>query len=707
MKEQQFQRSGLTDSDTIADLGKQLNADYVLAGHITVLGGDRKLLLITIIDVEELQQIAGDYREYQRIENVIDMMPDMAKRIADAVGRSTSNLPRLAVLPFNVLSSGMDQGDAELLAQLLATELVNSGAYAVFPRTRAIEKVMEEHHIERSGMTEVESIKVIGEAVNVQYVLSANVRRLGEDNYFSASVLHIVEASQGQGTREKYRDVTDGLTLMPRIARTLAGIVEAPVPAGADRAATGTEAARARSLQNSRISTGNDFTQAVAGINALSIPGTYRITLTNSIALGSVTFTSGDVEKTIIIRGDATLRIITNTGSGNLFTVGSGNTLVLERNVKLDGNNREYNAVRVNEGGALVMKAGSHVEGAKQSGVYVGSGGRFTMEGGEISGNTGANAGGGVYVTNGTFTMSGGTLSENAAAWGGGVLVIGGRFTMEGGEINGNIVTSGGGGVYADDGSTFTMSRGTISGNTAATSGGGVFVDNAVFMMPGGTISGNTAANAGGGVYVNSTGRFTKSGGTISGSNTANYGDVVYDDGGRSRWRDKAAGPGVNMDSTVSGVAGGWPVPKQPIEPVPIEPVLGVFGSLYTNGGSDSGLEIVTADLQIGIYTEALGGLYVLADTGAGLGYSAGGDGSFRYHVGAMLEKRFLEVFFLGAGGGLAGWVNYDGNTSQFPFVRGSFAIAWNGSFQTKVYYDYNFDHGYRLGFLVGALSDF
>ena len=35
MREHQFQRAGLTDADTIAQLGKQLNADLVLAGHIT------------------------------------------------------------------------------------------------------------------------------------------------------------------------------------------------------------------------------------------------------------------------------------------------------------------------------------------------------------------------------------------------------------------------------------------------------------------------------------------------------------------------------------------------------------------------------------------------------------------------------------------------------------------------------------------------
>ncbi|MDR0785512.1 MAG: hypothetical protein LBE74_06485 [Treponema sp.] len=250
MKEQQFQRSGLTDSDTIAELGKQLNADYVLAGHIATLG-TKKMLLITIVNVGELQQIAGDYREYLRIEETVDMLPDMAMRIGEAARRDTARkgLPRLAVLPFNVLSSGMNQGDAELLAQILATELANSGKYAVFPRTKAIEKVMEEHHIERSGMTDPESIRVIGEAVNAQYVLSANVRKLGTDNYFSASILHIVEASQGQGSREKYRDVSEGITIMPKMALALTGgaapeaeaapapVTPAPRPASAPRAA--------------------------------------------------------------------------------------------------------------------------------------------------------------------------------------------------------------------------------------------------------------------------------------------------------------------------------------------------------------------------------------------------------------------------------------------------------------------------------------
>ena len=34
VREHRFQRSGLTDSDTITQLGRQMNVDYVVAGHI-------------------------------------------------------------------------------------------------------------------------------------------------------------------------------------------------------------------------------------------------------------------------------------------------------------------------------------------------------------------------------------------------------------------------------------------------------------------------------------------------------------------------------------------------------------------------------------------------------------------------------------------------------------------------------------------------
>jgi formylglycine-generating enzyme required for sulfatase activity/TolB-like protein len=219
MKEQQFQRSGLTDADTIARLGKMSNADYVLAGHITSLGKSN-LLVITIFHVEQLRQVAGDYREYQTIESVAGLMGDMARRIGQAVRIDASRLPGLAVLPFNV-PAGVNAQDAEVLAQLLATEVANSGKYAVFPRTSSIEKIMEEQHIERSGLTDPDSIRKIGAGVNAQYVLSASVRSLGKDTYFSGSILDIEEGTQGAAGRIQYQTINEGIRLMPDLSAPL------------------------------------------------------------------------------------------------------------------------------------------------------------------------------------------------------------------------------------------------------------------------------------------------------------------------------------------------------------------------------------------------------------------------------------------------------------------------------------------------------
>jgi hypothetical protein len=288
-----------------------------------------------------------------------------------------------------------------------------------------------------------------------------------------------------------------------------------------------------------------DFTEAVAGINASPAQGIYRITLSSSISANNISFSTTSVEKTIIIKAGANPRTISNTDDANLFTINSGNTLVLENNVRLDGNAKTGNAVSIYNGGNLVMKDGSRIEGAGDSGVYIFDGGTFTMSGGVISGNTASNnntygSGGGVNITYGKFMMSGGVISGNTASNnntygnGGGVYFFSGAFTMSGGVISGNTASNNntygsGGGVYFSGGA-FTMSGGVISGNTASY-GGGVHVSKrSTFAMSDGVISGNTASYGGGGVYI-SDGTFTMSGGGISG-NTAFSNSGSFSDGG-------------------------------------------------------------------------------------------------------------------------------------------------------------------------------
>jgi fibronectin type 3 domain-containing protein len=294
-------------------------------------------------------------------------------------------------------------------------------------------------------------------------------------------------------------------------------------------------------VQEHTVYSATGFTQAVAEINASSTRGFYHITLFSNITANNVSFSATSVEKTIVIKGDTSLHTISNTADTNLFSVWSGNTLVLENNVKLDGNARTGNVVQIYDEGTLVMKDGSRIENAKGYSAVSVYNGIFDMSGGEISGNAGSLCS--VYVSGGVFTMSGGKVSGST---GSGVGIYGGTSTMSGGEISGNtssgvsistgtFMMSGGeicgntsNGVSSSG--TFTMSGGEISRNTASYSGGGgVYVSGGTFTMSGGTISDNIASSSfssyGGGVSVIS-GTFTMSGGEISG-NTSSYGGGV------------------------------------------------------------------------------------------------------------------------------------------------------------------------------------
>ncbi|MDR0636601.1 MAG: hypothetical protein LBF87_05935, partial [Treponema sp.] len=224
MREHDIERSGLTDSDTIAELGKQLNADFVVSGHIQRLG-DRDLVHITIVGVESLQQIAGMYQEYSSIEEIRGLLPTMAAKLVatTAANLDTINLPKLAVLPFDIPES-VNLHDAETLAQILATELANSGKYAVLPRTSTIEAAMKEQDIQRSGLTDANSIKAIGKATNADYALTGTVTNLGSLKLFLVQILNVEDGSMLTGDDREYNTITEGLTLMPQISDKLTGL---------------------------------------------------------------------------------------------------------------------------------------------------------------------------------------------------------------------------------------------------------------------------------------------------------------------------------------------------------------------------------------------------------------------------------------------------------------------------------------------------
>jgi TolB-like protein len=222
-QEQRFQMTGgMTDADTIADLGAQLGAKYVMAGSITALGS-QKLLIVSIVRIETIQQVAGDYLTYDRIEELPAKFSDMMKTLLPLLDVDTSNLPKLAVLPVQMAGGATNQRDADTLAQILAIYLLRNKGYAIYPRTSSLETVQEEFKTQQSGVTADKNAAQSGYGVNPEYVLSVASRKLGEKNMFNASIIDLAEGIQVEGMSEQYGTLIDGITAMASIARALSG----------------------------------------------------------------------------------------------------------------------------------------------------------------------------------------------------------------------------------------------------------------------------------------------------------------------------------------------------------------------------------------------------------------------------------------------------------------------------------------------------
>ena len=229
---------------------------------------------------------------------------------------------------------------------------------------------------------------------------------------------------------------------------------------------------------------------------------------------------SGRTNISVTLRSADAEHIISLSSIGPLFTVGSGVTLTLNNNVTLQGRPDNNNSlVHVNNGGTLIMNAGSLITGNKSS-----------------------TWGGGVFIDgNGTFLLNGGIISDNTStAWGGGVFVKSGNFTMNSGYISGNTTSSDGGGVYVFDG-VFTMNGGTINANTASSGGGGgVYAYNGTFYIASGTIYGSNEIDP------------QKANNASYGSALSGYAEYGYFNGGT--WYSN--GDLYDSDNTI-GVSGG------------------------------------------------------------------------------------------------------------------------------------------------------
>ena len=341
-------------------------------------------------------------------------------------------------------------------------------------------------------------------------------------------------------------------------------------------------------------------------INDICLSSFYRVTGTETWDLGGKTLhryglggymieladasASLTLSNIVIDGAECTVDATHAAETDSIIKAANGGTIVLNSGAILQNNKAAQfgsgilanNRVNITMEDGAIIRNNTNRNYELGGGILIGNGSTFTMNGGEISGNT-ANGGGGVAIIGSTMVMNGGTISNNSTyktsgqgSYGAGVYVAdyanasGGdtlftatpaSFEMNGGsicdntaldygggvltfpqyskkitininngEISGNKVTKGSGGaVAAFFGVTeLNIKDGTLTGNSAYQFGGGVFLYQATnVMISGGTISENKALRGGGGVCLREGSAVKQTGGSIE-NNVAKVGGGIY-----------------------------------------------------------------------------------------------------------------------------------------------------------------------------------
>lgn len=271
----------------------------------------------------------------------------------------------------------------------------------------------------------------------------------------------------------------------------------------------------------------------------------------------------------------------------SIIKAASGGTIELKSGAILENNKAAQfgsgilaiNGVEITMEDGAVIRNNTNRNYELGGGILLGNGSIFTMNGGEISGNT-ANGGGGVAIIGSTMVMNGGTISNNSTyktsgqgSYGAGVYVAdyanasGGdilfkpkpaSFEMNGGKITGNKALDYGGGILTfpqqSKKITINIKNGEISENQVTEGSGGAiaaFFGVTELNINGGTLTKNSAKNYGGGVFLYDATNVTISGGTIS-ENKASQGGGVY------LWPTSAANQtGGSIENNVANAGGG------------------------------------------------------------------------------------------------------------------------------------------------------
>ena len=129
----------------------------------------------------------------------------------------TDSRPRLGILPF----TGGTGDDGETIATLFSFQPEILNAFTVMPRTSAVNSILAEQEFQMTGYTDSDTISGIGRMLGADYVISGNIRRLGNRNLVIATIVNVETFEQVAGDYRTYRNISEVRNFLPLMARNM------------------------------------------------------------------------------------------------------------------------------------------------------------------------------------------------------------------------------------------------------------------------------------------------------------------------------------------------------------------------------------------------------------------------------------------------------------------------------------------------------
>jgi len=225
LEEHSYQDSGLTSTSNRAAMMKGVGADYIITVDVETFGS-KKLVIASMIDINDQKQTAGYYFEYQTIGEITERLTEISEvlinKTEDNLGKSNSIL---AVLPFSITAEGLaNTNDAQVLAQMLASSIANSGKYSVAIRTDTLDEVKKEYERAHTGLLNKDDTPKEDEGINADYVLAGFISSLDNKPLINVQVLTTEGFEQVIGTSIDFKQISDLIETMPNISYKITGI---------------------------------------------------------------------------------------------------------------------------------------------------------------------------------------------------------------------------------------------------------------------------------------------------------------------------------------------------------------------------------------------------------------------------------------------------------------------------------------------------